>query len=471
MDRIEELLASYREEMMETVQKWVRIPSVKGEPAPGAPFGEEIRRALDTAMEDCAAFGLKTQVFDGYAGHADLGEGDTRDALAILAHLDVVPVGDGWQREPFGAQREDGKIFGRGTGDDKGPAVAALYALRAVKEAGVPLRRKVRLILGCDAECGSSDMAYYKKTGEMPRSGFSPDADYPVINIEKGGCHLKFAGDLSPEGLQVLSMQVGERANVIPGFASALVEGDEDIARKAMEAGEKLGFPVKATLGNGAVIIETVGVTGHAAFPGHGRNAIGQMLLLFRELGVQGVLRDMADAVGMTWRGENLGIDMRDGVSGELTASLDIIRVEGSRMEALMDIRYPVLLNLDAMVSTAKMRLPDVEITVAGSRPPHFVSERTELVQELLEAYHEVTGGEKRTVAIGGGTYAQSLEEGVAFGALFPGEPEMAHQANEYMTEESIFQNARIFARAIVRLAGKKSGEDTKSEEDTDGDR
>ena len=465
MDRIEELLASYREEMMETVQKWVRIPSVKGEPAPGAPFGGEIRRALDAAMEDCSAFGLRTQIFDGYAGHADLGEGDTRDALAILAHLDVVPVGDGWQREPFGAQREDGKIFGRGTGDDKGPAVAALYALRAVKEAGVPLRRKVRLILGCDEECGSSDMAYYKKTGEMPQSGFSPDADYPVINIEKGGCHLKFAGDLSPEGLQVLSMQVGERANVIPGFASALVEGDEDIARKAMEAGEKLGFPVKATLGNGAVIIETVGVTGHAAFPGHGRNAIGQMLLLFRELGVQGVLRDMADAVGMTWRGENLGIDMRDGVSGELTASLDIIRVEGGRMEALMDIRYPVLLNLDAMVSTAKMRLPDVEITVAGSRPPHFVSERTELVQELLEAYHEVTGGEKRTVAIGGGTYAQSLEEGVAFGALFPGEPEMAHQANEYMTEESIFQNARIFARAIVRLAGKNS------EEDTDGDR
>ncbi|MBO4926560.1 MAG: Sapep family Mn(2+)-dependent dipeptidase [Clostridia bacterium] len=465
MDRIEELLASYREEMMETVQKWVRIPSVKGEPAPGAPFGGEIRRALDAAMEDCSAFGLRTQIFDGYAGHADLGEGDTRDALAILAHLDVVPVGDGWQREPFGAQREDGKIFGRGTSDDKGPAVAALYALRAVKEAGVPLRRKVRLILGCDEECGSSDMAYYKKTGEMPRSGFSPDADYPVINIEKGGCHLKFAGDLSPEGLQVLSMQVGERANVIPGFASALVEGDEETARKAMEAGERLGFPVTATLGNGAVIIETVGVTGHAAFPGHGRNAIGQMLLLFRELGVQGVLRDMADAVGMTWRGENLGIDMRDGVSGELTASLDIIRVEGGRMEALMDIRYPVLLNLDAMVDTAKMRLPDVEITVAGSRPPHFVSERTELVQELLEAYHEVTGGEKRTVAIGGGTYAQSLEEGVAFGALFPGEPEMAHQANEYMTEESIFQNARIFARAIVRLAGKNS------EEDTDGDR
>ncbi len=459
MDKIEELLVSYREEMMETVQKWVRIPSVKGDAAPGAPFGAEARKALDTAMEGCEKFGLKTQSVDGYAGHADRGEGNTRDALAILAHLDVVPVGDGWTREPFGGERADGKIFGRGTSDDKGPAVAALYAMRAVKEAGVPLRRKVRLILGCDEECGSSDMAYYKKATEMPRSGFSPDADYPVINIEKGGSHVRFVGELSPEGLQVLSMQVGERTNVIPGFASALVEGDEELAARAEKAGKELGFPVKATVGNGAVILETTGMTGHAAFPSHGKNAIGQMLLLFKALGAQGALLELADAVGMTCHGENLGIAMRDDVSGELTGSLDIIRIENGRVEAVMDVRYPVLFHPGRMFELLNQRLQYLKAEDAGTRPPHFVSDRTELVQELLEAYHEVTGGEKRTIAIGGGTYAQSLEEGVAFGALFPGEVEMAHQADEYITEESLFQNARIFASAIVRLAGKKSEE------------
>ena len=457
MDKIEQLLSQYREEMMETVQKWVRIPSVKGDAAPGAPFGVEARKALDTAMADCEKFGLKTQIFDGYAGHADLGEGNTRDAIAILAHLDVVPVGDGWTKEPFGGERADGKIFGRGTSDDKGPAVAALYAMRAVKEAGVPLRRKVRLILGCDEECGSSDMAYYKKVTEMPRSGFSPDADYPVINIEKGGSHVRFVGDLCPEGLQVLSMQVGERANVIPGFASALVEGDEDLAVKAEEAGKKLGFPVKATVGNGAVILETTGLTGHAAFPSHGKNAIGQMLLLFKELGAQGALLELADSVGMTYNGEKLGIAMRDDVSGELTASLDIIRVENGKVDAIMDVRYPVLFHPGRMYELLNQRLQYLKAEDDGTRPPHFVSDQTELVQELLEAYHEVTGGEKRTIAIGGGTYAQSMEEGVAFGALFPGEVEMAHQADEYITEESLFQNARIFARAIIRLAGKKN--------------
>ena len=456
MDRVDELLLRYREEMIETVQKWVRIPSVKGEPAPGAPFGRENRKVLDTALRDCERFGLPTENIDGYAGHADLGEGSTRDALAILAHLDVVPVGDGWKWEPFGAQRADGKIYGRGTSDDKGPAVAALFAMRAVREAGIPLRRKVRLILGCDEECGSSDMAYYSRKTEMPRSGFSPDANYPVINIEKGGAHIQLNGQLSKEGLQVISMRVGERANVVPGFASAKVAGDEKLARLAEEAGRKLGFPVSAKAQAGEVTIETTGLNGHAAFPSHGRNAIGQMLMVFQALGVQGALKELAEAVGMTYNGENLGIAMRDDLSGELTCSLDMIRVEDGKVEALMDMRYPVLFNLDAAVDMIRMRLPGLSVSVPTSRKPHFVSEHTELVQELLEAYHEVTGGEKKTIAIGGGTYAQSLEEGVAFGALFPGEVEMAHQADEYIAEESLYQNARIFARAIVRLAGER---------------
>ncbi len=456
MDRIEKLLQEYREEMVETLQNWIRIPSIKGDAVPGAPFGKENRQCLDLAMADCQRMGFETEIFDGYVGHADLGEGFVRDALAILAHLDVVPVGDGWTVEPFGALRRDGKVYGRGASDDKGPAVAALYAMRAVKEAGIPLRRKVRLILGCDEECGSGDMKYYKEHTEMPRSGFSPDADYPVINIEKGGCLLRLVGKQGKDGLRVRSMQVGERANVVPGFASALVEGDVALVKKAEEAGVALGFPVSARMEENAVRIETIGVTGHAAFPSHGRNAIGQMLLVLKALGATGAIAELADAVGMTCYGENLGIAMEDQISGKLTCSLDIIRVEDDVVEGVMDIRYPVLLNLEEMVKLAQMRLKECQVIVESSRKPHHVSEHSELVQQLLEAYHEITGGEKKALAIGGGTYAQSMEEGVAFGALFPGETELAHQADEYISEESLYQNARIFARAIVRLAGKR---------------
>ena len=235
------------------------------------------------------------------------------------------------------------------------------------------------------------------------------------------------------------------------------MEGNEELAKKAEEAGKKLGFPVKTTLCNGAVIIETTGLTGHAAFPSHARNAIGQMLLIFKELGARGALLELADSVGMTYNGENLGIAIKDDISGELTGSLDVIKIENGQLEAFMDVRYPVLFHPGRMYELLNQRLQYLKAHDAGTRPPHFVSERTELVQELLEAYHEVTGGEKRTIAIGGGTYAQSMEEGVAFGALFPGEVEMAHQADEFISEEALFQNARIFARAIVRLAGKKS--------------
>ena len=451
MKKIDELILSYQQEMVETLQKWIRIPSVKGDAAPGAPFGVENRKALDTAMADCEKMGFATQIIDGYAGHADLGEGDDYDALAILAHLDVVPVGDGWTVEPFGGEVRDGKIFGRGTSDDKGPAVAAMYAMRAVKEAGVPLKRKVRLILGCDEECGSSDMAYYKEHAVMPRSGFSPDAEYPVINIEKGGCNLMIRGRQA--GLKVLEMNVGERPNVVPGFASALVEGDEELLKKVQE--EAWTWPVKAKMEMGAVRIETIGVTGHAAMPEHGRNAIGQLMLVLKKLGAKGIVETLADKIGMTCYAENLGIAMEDKVSGKLTCSMDIIRTEGDTVSAVMDIRYPVLFNLDAALALLQSGLSDCEVVNIHSRAPHFVSEDTQLVKELLEAYHEVTGLEKKAIAIGGGTYAQSMEEGVAFGALFPGEVEMAHQADEYLELRSMFESARIFARAIVRLAGK----------------
>ncbi len=454
--QLDAILQTYQQEMVETLQKWIRIPSVKGDAQPGAPFGVEARRALDTAMADCARLGFAVEEFDGYVMHADLGEGNTRDALAVLAHLDVVPTGDGWVRDPFGAQVIDGKIYGRGTSDDKGPAVAALYAMKAIQQAGIPLKRKVRLILGCDEECGSSDMRYYKTKTEMPRSGFSPDACYPLINIEKGGCHIRLVGAPSKEGLQVLSFKTGERANVIPGAASACVAGDEGIAKAAIAAGEKLGFPVSASAKDGVVKIDTTGINGHAAMPWDARNAIGQMLLVLKELGVQGALYTLAEVMGMTYYGEGLGINMEDGVSGKLTCSLGIIEANAETVEALLDIRYPVMMSVDAMAQLIRMRVQDkLQVVVVSSRPAHHVSEHTPLVQQLLEAYHEVTGLEKKALAIGGGTYAQSMEEGVAFGAQLPGELDMAHQANEFMDLNTLYLNARIFANAIVRLAGE----------------
>lgn len=453
--KLNAIIESMHDEMIDTLQKWIRVPSVKGEAAPGAPFGKEVRSMLDMALADCEQMGFKTQHFDGYIAHADLGEGSDEDALAILAHLDVVPEGDGWKYPPYGAVIENGRMYGRGTSDDKGPAVAALYAMKAVKDAGIPLRRKVRLILGCDEESGWEDIAHYNKVATMPRMGFSPDASYPIINIEKGICRLELHGVLSNEGLQVIAFNNGERPNVIPGRASALVAGDAATVAQAEAAAKKLDIPAEVQLTDKGVSITVTGISGHAAYPETARNANGEMLLLLRELGVQGDLCLLADKIGLDYRGEGLEISVSDGISGYLTCNLGIIRADEGGVYATLDIRYPVMTNPDMIIKNVSASLPGMRVEAMEVKEPHHVPAGSELVQKLLDAYHEVTGYERKCLYTGGGTYARSLQEGVAFGASFPQDEDLAHQANEYADIEGLYKNIKIFALAIVKLAGK----------------
>lgn len=453
--KLNAIIESMHDEMIDTLQKWIRVPSVKGEAAPGAPFGKEVRSMLDMALADCEQMGFKTQNFDGYIAHADLGEGSDEDALAILAHLDVVPEGDGWKYPPYGAVIENGRMYGRGTSDDKGPAVAALYAMKAVKDAGIPLRRKVRLILGCDEESGWEDIAHYNKVATMPRMGFSPDASYPIINIEKGICRLELHGVLSNEGLQVIAFNNGERPNVIPGRASALVVGDAATVAQAEAAAKKLDIPAEVQLTDKGVSITVTGISGHAAYPETARNANGEMLLLLRELGVQGDLRLLADKIGLDYKGEGLEISVSDGISGYLTCNLGIIRAGEGGVYATLDIRYPVMTNPDMIIKNVSASLPGMRVDAMEVKEPHHVPAGSELVQNLLDAYHEVTGYERKCLYTGGGTYARSLQEGVAFGASFPQDEDLAHQANEYADIEGLYKNIKIFALAIVKLAGK----------------
>lgn len=453
--KLNAIIESMHDEMIDTLQKWIRVPSVKGEAAPGAPFGKEVRSMLDMALADCEQMGFKTQNFDGYIAHADLGEGSDEDALAILAHLDVVPEGDGWKYPPYGAVIENGRMYGRGTSDDKGPAVAALYAMKAVKDVGIPLRRKVRLILGCDEESGWEDIVHYNKVATMPRMGFSPDASYPIINIEKGICRLELHGVLSNEGLQVIAFNNGERPNVIPGRASALVAGDAATVAQAEAAAKKLDIPAEVQLTDKGVSITVTGISGHAAYPETARNANGEMLLLLRELGVQGDLRLLADKIGLDYKGEGLEISVSDGISGYLTCNLGIIRAGEGGVYATLDIRYPVMTNPDMIIKNVSASLPGMRVEAMEVKEPHHVPAGSELVQNLLDAYHEVTGYERKCLYTGGGTYARSLQEGVAFGASFPQDEDLAHQANEYADIEGLYKNIKIFALAIVKLAGK----------------
>lgn len=452
------------EDMVETLQRWIRIPSVKGEPAPGAPFGPQVREMLDAALADGRRLGLPVRDVDGYAGDFEIGEGE--ETVAILTHLDVVPAGDGWQGDPFGAQIEGGRLYGRGTCDNKGPSVAALFALRAVLDAGIPLGKKARLIFGCDEESGWEDMAYYREHIGMPPVGFSPDAEYPLINTEKGICHLHLRAQMPMEqqaAHPLYAIRSGERGNVIPGIATAEVGGDSGTLQAAAQRFAD-GHPVEVSLSEGQqgrACITVTGATGHAAFPEGGVNAASYLLRLLAEAGVGGVktapmIQTLAETAGGPFDGSGFGINGADGVSGPLTMNLGILGYDGAAWEMVLDIRYPVFFDGDQIRRFIEGRLSPMGfvLTPGHCQPPHHVPEDRPVVTELLSVYRMMTGDPGAPKAIGGGTYARALREGVAFGAGFPDEEELAHQAGENLRLDRLLLNAKIFAHAIVALCG-----------------
>ena len=456
MDELYPIIDGMRDELVEILSRWLRIPSVRGPREGDAPFGAANKRALLAALADCERLGLTTRNFDCYAGDARMGPLGV-EPLAILAHTDVVPAGDGWETDPFEPTILGDRMIARGANDDKGPAVAALLAMAAVLRAGVPLRREVRLILGCDEECGWEDIEYYVAHCDMPRTGFSPDATYPVINTEKGLLHLSLRAPAAADGLRVLSINVGERPNVVPGRASALVEGDAALCEHINALAREMHIKLTAEPENGAVRLLSEGVPGHAAFPEAARNAIGQLLLMLRALGATGPLRVLADKVGLEYDGSGLGVKCADETSGDLTCNLGILRYDANGLYATLDIRFPLLANSDALVRAIRASLGALDVTVDTVKQPHHVAPNSELVTAPLDAYHAETGLERECVAIGGGTYARCLEEGVAFGCTFPGEPDVAHQANESVSLDELMKNVRIFAHAIVLLAGEQA--------------
>ena len=458
--KLYDLIDSYAEDFAARLTKWIQIPSVKDEPAPGAPFGVEVRRMYDMAIADCEAEGLIVRGFDGYALDATLpGEPEpgrqAKEAIAVLGHLDVVPAGDAWPVDPFAAVRVGDKIYGRGTSDDKGPSLCALYAMRAIKEAGVPLKKSIRLILGCDEESGWEDMDWYAKHADMPEVGFSPDASFPLINTEKAMLHMFLHAPASAEGLQEKELFTGERLNVIPGESKALLAGGQEIADQVAAYAAKTGLPYTAEVTAEGVWVTAEGIPGHSAYPEGRRNAIGMMLLLLKELGVQGAFATLADAVGMEHTGASLGCACADEVSGPLTCNMGILHLENGQITASLDMRVPITADLDKLEQNARAALPGFTFSEIEKKAPHHVPAESELVTALMGAYIEETGEDAKPQSTGGGTYAKCLKQGVAFGASFPDDEDLAHQAGEYVLVSKMMLATKIYANALVRLAGK----------------
>lgn len=452
-EMIRNYIVSKRDEMVNDLAELIKIPSVMSEPSEGCPFGENNVRALRKAGEICRKYGFFTHNCDNYAISADLLDSGEKH-LGILCHLDVVPEGSGWTKPPFKLTAEDGKLYGRGAIDDKGPAIAALYAMRCVKELGFEIDKNVRLILGSNEENGSADMEYYRKKESFPPLLFTPDGSYPLINIEKGMMRIRLSHKC---GENLVSISGGAMVNAVPEAAKAQVKIPAETLRKAAEKLSYNGiFDIREE--DGITSISAHGRSAHASTPELGINALTALLELLAECGV-----DEAKAFAELFPfgetdGAGCGIKCSDKESGEATAVLSMAEISDGMLVCTQDIRFPVCESCKGILSKLENAANSVGVSVEPimQSEPHHVSAESEFVKTLLDVYESVTGEKGEPIAIGGGTYVHETENGVAFGAEFPGDENNMHGADEFIKEESLLLNAEIYANAIIALCGKE---------------
>ena len=426
------------EKLKTSLCEFIRIPSVRGEAVEGAPCGIECNRALRYALDLGLKLGFREgKNLDGLVGYLDVGEGD--ECFGVLGHVDVVPEGEGWTKAPFGGEIIDNKIYGRGAMDDKGPIVIIMYAISKLLEEGRVPKKRIRVILGADEETGGNpkvtsweSMDRYLMSEKMPDIGISPDADFPVINAEKGILNLKLSVK-APDC--VIDAHGGTASNIVPNKASIVLSHEADVFIPQ-------GFAVQKT--DTGIEISAFGKNAHGAKPYDGDNAITKLLVA--------LFKDNADFTALVdVYGRGLQADISDEVSGELTVNVGTMEKLGDNLVFVLNIRYPVSVKSRTVVDKIRKAWSGT-VEVLKDSKPLYVPKDHYLVKTLLDSYNKVTGECADPIAIGGGTYARALPLGVAFGIMFPGDTDTMHSPDEYISFTNIEKAFNIYYEAIKNL-------------------
>ena len=447
-----------RESLIHDIMKLVSIDIVEDTPEAGMPFGAGAAKALDCFLEMAESIGLKTENFDHYAGHADYG--NQEETLGILGHVDVVPCSGSWICDPFKPEIIDGKLYGRGVLDDKGPLLACLHAVKILKEMGVSLSKKIRFIVGANEETDWKCMDYYfnKKKIPAPQMSFTPDAVFPLIYAEKGVFQYQLVTDISED----ITLSGGNAFNAVADHASVLLPVDlEAMIRKSLlswETQSKCHFTVENA--GSSLRLTAEGFAAHAAHPSTGINAISGLMLVLSELPLENELGEIArfymEHIGFDLSGKSLGIDLSDEISGGLTFNVGKVETENHKVIFSIDNRVPVTYKciqvqeiIEQHLSGSRFRFENLYATESIHVP-----EDSFLVQTLMDSYRSVTGDASAKPLVDGAcSYARALDNCVAFGALLPDQPDLMHQTNEYLDLEKLDLWMKIYLDAIYRLA------------------
>lgn len=460
-DRIEQWFAGREDEFVAALAPLIAIDSTTGPAEPGMPFGPGPAKALSAALALARSWGFQTADDEGYVGLVDLN--GQEDQLHILAHLDVVGVGEGWETDPFTLVREGDLIYGRGTDDDKGPAVAALMAMRCVRELGLPLSKNVKLVLGTDEETGSRDIAHYYAHAPFAPNAITPDSNFPVTNIEKAHYTPKFSAQWAPVETEVCLRRVkgGIRTNVAPGNCVAVVTGlsADDAHRACAEVEAETGVSFACAQTESGLELTARGVEAHASTPDEGKNAITAMLALLCRLplGQTPALEAVRQLHSVFPYGDNagqaLGVAQADETSGALTLTFSLLELDEKGFWGQFDVRAPICANEENLVRATEARFKAFGWDCQGEmNEAHVVDAGSAFVRTLLDCYEHFSGKQGFCEAIGGGTYVHEIPGGVAFGAGDSAFDSRLHGANERARISQLLLCGKIYAAVIANL-------------------
>ncbi|PIE54658.1 MAG: peptidase M20 [Dethiosulfovibrio peptidovorans] len=467
MDTLREQIDAMKDDLVAAIRENVAIKSVEGEPEPGAPFGSGPKAAMDNFVAIAERLGFRTGVFENMVAWAELGDPQA-ELVTILGHVDVVPEGDGWSCDPYKGKIEDGMLYGRGVMDDKGPIVGALFALKAIADLKIPLKRRIRVMVGTNEETGSKAVARYVEAGQdLPVAGFTPDAEYPLINGEKGSATVELSAPFAAVGpIQVLSFDGGVAFNSVPARAVAHVMVEPGMEERLLFTASFWKGPQGTSLtvedcGDRRFCLCMTGVPAHGSLPQKGVNAVAWLVKVLRLLGVSGeqgkTLALLDRLVGTECYGESLGVCRYDDVSRYTSVCWGTMKSDGDAVRFSLNVRFPVSFKLEEVLPDLQRAFDDEDLQVLSihTHPPLYMPEDSELVAKLMDVYRRETGRtDDRPMSIGGGTYAKAMPNVLAFGPTMPGEPSNIHEANECWAVDNIITSTKIVAAAMVSLAG-----------------
>ncbi|MGL5648853.1 MAG: Sapep family Mn(2+)-dependent dipeptidase [Clostridium sp.] len=415
-----------KESLLKSIDKVVRVNSIEGIEDTDAPFGEEPKKVLEVALEIGKEMGFKTKNINNAIGYVEYGEGE--EYVCALGHLDIVPVGEGWDYDPLRVTIEGDKIYGRGVLDNKGPIMSCLYGLKIIKDMNLKLSKRIRIIFGTNEETGFKDIPYYLKEEKLPIMGFTPDCKFPVIYGERGILDLTIWSEI-----------IKEKINVDGKFVNNVVSSNCEINIDGKIYKEK-------------------GQSAPGNTPEVGENAVTKLCNRLKENEYSRELKEFLNFIVYNFHeNHNLdrdGVKFEDNVSGKLIINPYKIEEENRKLGVSVVFRYPIMYKYeDILERVYKISKKEYEIKENRRMDSVLFDKDSEMLNLLKESYEKVTGLDGTPVTTTGGTYAKVFKNIVAFGPSFPGQKGIAHNKNEYMNISDLMLGTEIYTEALYNLA------------------